>query len=180
MYLFLRRFISSIIARSISSFVYSLNPFTIPNSIGGALGWVYIHAFFPLLIDSLFELTNKTNSNINRIKHILKFSIIFAFPFVTFGFHIILFLVPFVMYAFINVIITKHRRTILNFSLNFIAASCLIILLIFVTWAPAIVLTYQRALPGAASEESVSVSYYYLPDKMSPILDILTLQSPIV
>jgi hypothetical protein len=156
MHYFLNRMTTSKASRWIASFAYAVNPVTIGIFIGGAMGMLYVHAIAPPLIARFL--------NIVRGRNLMKNSLLFVFLLVlgaSFGSYIVLYLLPFLVFSFGNLLYHRHVRFVAERTGVLVFCLTLFSLLILPTALYQFPI-YSRFLPGGVAGTPTSGSNAFL------------------
>lgn len=133
MFIFLRRYVKSRLARYVGAFVYSVNPHTIGSGfLGGSYGMIQAHAVFPLLIMLSLNMLKKGGEATLKIRNMVLFGLLHAFSFSLSG-ATILFTTPFVGFLLLRTLMERNLKRILT-SLTLIIASFGIFFLLLLPW----------------------------------------------
>jgi len=129
--LLLVKVVPSKIARFLASFFYAVNPVTIGTFIGGATGMLYVHAFFPALVYSFWQLYESIYLSQNKSKILSKlliFVLIFALAY-SFGIYVIFLFLPVALFFLIKLLFSKNWKYFLILGVLYAIAmlSCLVL-----------------------------------------------------
>lgn len=149
MYLFLSRFIRCEPAKIIASLIYVINPPTIGNFLGGSIGILYAHAFFPLVMIFLFNIRSNSLEGRSQLNDALFFCLFLVLAY-SFSTHILIFIFPAIALVSINVLVRKGFWSSLKVSLvfGFALILCFLLTLPFAFYLFGIV---RKFVPGAGN-----------------------------
>ena len=152
MYLFLSRIITSRVSKLVASFVYSVNPATMGNFIGGATGTIFAQALFPLLLISLFDIRRDAI----RTRSLLLLAFLTAAIFMFGGGTILLFLLAAVIVFFFQVLVEKGLKHSLMI-VGMLFGSLLLFVALTLPLSYSVFGIATRFLPGARPAEALAI-----------------------
>jgi len=175
MYFCLARFVRLRVARYITSLAYSLNPFALANTMGGATGWIYVHGLLPFIVLALLNLVRIHQTRREKVRNLVAYSLLFALAF-SFGMHTMLFIMPFLVYALLEAIFSRKPKFVAKTFVTILVAMGIGITLVAIAFAPSIQFLYKEAVSSATEAKPFKPAYYYDKSLSPPLLDIMTLQ----